>query len=56
MAPALDHDLWPDFLDLQGFYQSPFNKTLGKSFVQIVRTMFYLAILVSCCVIFSVCR
>jgi len=34
------------------FYQSPFNKTLGKSFVQIVRTMFYLSIMVSACVIF----
>jgi exopolysaccharide biosynthesis polyprenyl glycosylphosphotransferase len=42
----------PIFLDLQGFYQSPFNKTLGKSFVQIVRTMFYLSIMVSACVIF----
>ena len=42
----------PVILDLQGFYQSPFNKTLGKSFVQIVRTMFYLGILVSGCVIF----
>jgi hypothetical protein len=42
----------PIFLDLQGFYQSPFNKTLAKSFVQIVRTMFYLGILVSACVIF----
>ncbi len=42
----------PIFLDLQGFYQSAFNKTLAKSFVQIVRTMFYLAILVSACVIF----
>ena len=37
----------PIILDLQGFYQSPFNKTLWKSFIQIVRTMFYLAILVS---------
>lgn len=42
----------PIFLDLQGFYQSPFNKTLGKSFIQIVRTMFYLSIMVSACVIF----
>ena len=42
----------PIILDLQGFYQSPFNKTLWKSFVQIVRTMFYLSILVSACVIF----
>src|SRR5436190_1083321 len=42
----------PIFLDLQGFYQSPFNKTVGKSFVQVVRSMFYLSILVSACVIF----
>ena len=42
----------PIILDLQGFYQSPFSKTLWKSFVQIVRTMFYLSILVSACVIF----
>lgn len=42
----------PIFLDLQGFHQSPFNKTFAKSFVQIVRTMLYLAILVSACVIF----
>jgi exopolysaccharide biosynthesis polyprenyl glycosylphosphotransferase len=42
----------PIILDLQGFYQSPFSKTLWKSFVQIVRTMFYLGILVSACVIF----
>ena len=42
----------PIILDLQGFYQSPFNKTLWKSFVQIVRTMIYLSILVSVCVIF----
>ncbi|MBA3542949.1 MAG: sugar transferase [Chthoniobacterales bacterium] len=42
----------PLLLDLQGFYQSPINKTLGQSFVQIVRTMIYLSILVSVCVIF----
>jgi exopolysaccharide biosynthesis polyprenyl glycosylphosphotransferase len=42
----------PIILDLQGFYQSPLNKTLWKSFVQIVRTMIYLSILVSGCVIF----
>ncbi|MGH8095431.1 MAG: sugar transferase [Chthoniobacterales bacterium] len=42
----------PILLDLQGFYQSPFNRTLGKSFVQIVRAMIYLSILVSGCVIF----
>jgi exopolysaccharide biosynthesis polyprenyl glycosylphosphotransferase len=42
----------PIILDLQGFYQSPFNKTLWKSFVQITRTMIYLSILVSVCVIF----
>jgi exopolysaccharide biosynthesis polyprenyl glycosylphosphotransferase len=42
----------PIFLDLQGFYRSPLNKTLWKSFVQILRTMIYLSILVSGCVIF----
>jgi hypothetical protein len=42
----------PIILDLQGFYLSPLNKTLWKSFVQIVRTMIYLSILVSACVIF----
>lgn len=42
----------PIILDLQGFYQSPFNKTLWKSFVQIIQTMIYLSILVSVCVIF----
>ncbi len=42
----------PIILDLQGFYQSPFNKTLWKSFVQVARTMIYLSILVSACVIF----
>ena len=42
----------PIILDLQGFYESPFNKTLGRSFVQVMRTMIYLSILVSGCVIF----
>jgi exopolysaccharide biosynthesis polyprenyl glycosylphosphotransferase len=42
----------PIILDLQGFYQSPFNRTLWKSFVQISRMMIYLSILVSVCVIF----
>ena len=42
----------PIILELQGFYQSPLNKTLWKSFVQIVRTMIYLSIMVSGCVIF----
>ena len=42
----------PIILDLQGFYRSPLNKTLWKSFVQILRTMIYLSILVSGCVIF----
>jgi exopolysaccharide biosynthesis polyprenyl glycosylphosphotransferase len=42
----------PIILDLQGFYLSPLNKTLWKSFVQVVRTMIYLSILVSGCVIF----
>ena len=42
----------PIFLDLEGFYRSPVSKTLGKSFIQILRTMVYLSILVSGCVIF----
>jgi exopolysaccharide biosynthesis polyprenyl glycosylphosphotransferase len=42
----------PILLDLQGFYESPINKTKGKSFVQIVRAMVYLSIIVSGCVIF----
>jgi exopolysaccharide biosynthesis polyprenyl glycosylphosphotransferase len=42
----------PIILDLQGFYSSPLNKTLWKSFVQILRTMIYLSIMVSGCVIF----
>ncbi|MGI8890452.1 MAG: sugar transferase [Chthoniobacterales bacterium] len=42
----------PIFLDFQRFYQSPFNRTLGKSFVMVARTMIYLSILVSGCVIF----
>ncbi len=42
----------PILLDLQGFYQSPFGKSFGKSFVQIARTMIYLSIMVSGCVIF----
>ncbi len=42
----------PIILDLQGFYRSPLHKTLWKSFVQILRTMIYLSILVSVCVIF----
>jgi exopolysaccharide biosynthesis polyprenyl glycosylphosphotransferase len=42
----------PILLDLQGFYESPLNKTMRKSFVQIVRAMIYLSIIVSACVIF----
>ena len=42
----------PIILDLQGFYQSPLNKTKWKSFVQILRTMIYLSIMVSAGVIF----
>src|ERR1700730_13958138 len=42
----------PILLDLQGFYESPFEKTKWKSFVQIVRAMIYLSIIVSACVIF----
>jgi exopolysaccharide biosynthesis polyprenyl glycosylphosphotransferase len=42
----------PILLDLQGFYESPFEKTKWKSLVQIVRAMVYLSIIVSACVIF----
>jgi exopolysaccharide biosynthesis polyprenyl glycosylphosphotransferase len=42
----------PILLDLQGFYESPFEKTKRKSFVQIIRAMIYLSIIVSACVIF----
>jgi exopolysaccharide biosynthesis polyprenyl glycosylphosphotransferase len=42
----------PILLDLQGFYQSPLNKTPWKSTVQIVRAMIGLSIIVSACVIF----
>jgi exopolysaccharide biosynthesis polyprenyl glycosylphosphotransferase len=42
----------PILLDLQGFYQSPLNKTKWRSFVQIVRSMIGLSIIVSGCVIF----
>src|SRR5438270_2328520 len=42
----------PILLDLQGFYQSPLNKTPWRSFVQIVRSMIGLSIIVSACVIF----
>jgi exopolysaccharide biosynthesis polyprenyl glycosylphosphotransferase len=42
----------PILLDLQGFYQSPLNKTQWKSIVQIVRAMIGLSIIVSGCVIF----
>jgi len=42
----------PILLDLQGFYQSPLNKTKGRSIVQIVRAMVGLSIIVSGCVIF----
>src|SRR5262249_13722651 len=42
----------PVLLDLQGFYESPLNKTNWKSFMQIVRAMIGLSIIVSACVIF----
>jgi exopolysaccharide biosynthesis polyprenyl glycosylphosphotransferase len=42
----------PILLDLQGFYQSPVNKTQWKSIVQIIRAMIGLSIIVSACVIF----
>jgi exopolysaccharide biosynthesis polyprenyl glycosylphosphotransferase len=42
----------PILLDLQGFYESPFEKSKWKSLMQIVRGMIYLSIIVSACVIF----
>lgn len=42
----------PILLDVQGFYQAPLNKTKWKSFVQILRAMIGLSIIVSGCVIF----
>ena len=42
----------PILLDIQGFYQSPLTKTKSKSFVQIVRAMIGLSMIVSGCVIF----
>ncbi|MDQ2824341.1 MAG: sugar transferase [Verrucomicrobiota bacterium] len=42
----------PILLDLQGFYESPIDKTKWKSFVEIIRAMIYLSIIVSACVIF----
>ena len=42
----------PILLDLQGFYESPIDKTKGKSFSQLTRAMIYLSIIVSACVIF----
>src|SRR5882762_2597363 len=42
----------PILLDLQGFYQSPLNKTKWRSVMQIARAMIGLSIIVSACVIF----
>src|SRR5215475_7887792 len=42
----------PILLELQGFYESPLNKTKRKSLVQIIRAMIGLSIVVSACVIF----
>ncbi len=42
----------PILLDLQGFYNSPLDKTRRKSFSQILRAMIYLGMIVSACVIF----
>src|SRR5438874_9534824 len=42
----------PILLDLQGFYNSPLNKTQWKSFVQIIQAMVYLSIIGGACVIF----
>ena len=42
----------PLLLDLQGSYQAPLAKTKWKSFLQILRAMIYLSIVVSACMIF----
>lgn len=42
----------PILLDIQGFYRSPLTKTRWKSFVQVVRAMIGLSLIVSGCVIF----
>lgn len=42
----------PILLELQGFYQSPLNKTPWKSFMQIMRAMIGLGIIISAGVIF----
>jgi exopolysaccharide biosynthesis polyprenyl glycosylphosphotransferase len=42
----------PILLDLQGFYNSPIDKTKRKSLAQIVRAMIYLSLIVGGCVIF----
>jgi exopolysaccharide biosynthesis polyprenyl glycosylphosphotransferase len=42
----------PILLDLQGFYDSPIDKTKRKSVIQIVRAMAYLSVIVSACVMF----
>src|SRR5450432_2628588 len=42
----------PILLDLQGFYNSPIDKTKGRSFAQIFQAMVYLGVIVSACVIF----
>ena len=42
----------PLFLDLQGFYQAHLAKTKWKSFLQILRAMVYLSIVVSGCMVF----
>lgn len=42
----------PILLDLHGFYQSPLTKTTWKSFMQVVRAILYLSVVVSGCVIF----
>jgi exopolysaccharide biosynthesis polyprenyl glycosylphosphotransferase len=42
----------PILLDLQGFYDSPIDKSKSKSLAQIVRAMIYLSIIVGASVIF----
>ena len=42
----------PILLELQGFYQSPINRTKWKTLEQILRAMIALSIVVGACVIF----
>lgn len=42
----------PILLELQGFYSHPLQKTIGSSLAQMTRAAFWLALIVSACVIF----